>query len=365
VNVAAAAHAVDPYVRPRAGLGDLPRRMRAGGCTVAYLGASVTAQRDGYRPRLHDLLCDATGRDHRSVFAGTGAMGSITGVFLMDELVLARRPDLCFVEYTTSDAACTTPPEYLGPALEGILCKLRDAGCEACFLHLYRADHELATSPVAEAYERVADHYGVPSVDGAACLRDLIRDGTVTGGEVLRDVVHTTAVGSELTAEAVSRCVARIFAAPAGPRVQPLPLFPESFRRTRIVPATRALVREGTVCGAGRFRLQYPYLELDAAGELRFTPDGDLVGLLVIVGPKSGYIEVGSAGGIAEHLLWDEQCSYERLASVVFAPLVRAGTEVTIRLSERPVDYSRARQPVDPAGAMDKRLKVVGLMVRP
>jgi hypothetical protein len=365
VTAAAAAHAVDPHVRPRAGLGDLPDRMCAGRCTVAYLGASVTVQRDGYRPRLHDLLRDATGHDHRSVFAGTGAMGSITGVFLMDELVLAHRPDVCFVEYTTSDAASTTPLEYLGPALEGIVCKLRDARCEACFLHLYRRDHELATGQVVETYERVADHYGVPSINGAACVRDLIRDGVATESEVLRDVVHTTAIGSELTAEAVSRGVARVFDARSRPVVRPAPLFGESFERTRIVPATRELVRAGAGYSTGRFRLQYPYLELGAAGELRFTPDGDLAGLLVIVGPQSGYIEVETAGGIVEHLLWDEQCSYERLASVVFAPFVRAGTGVTIRLSGRPVDYSSARRPVDPAGAIDKQLKLVGLLVRP
>jgi hypothetical protein len=283
----------------------------------------------------------------------------------MDELVLAHRPDVCFVEYTTSDAASTTPLEYLGPALEGIVCKLRDAGCEACFLHLYRGDHDPATGPVVETYERVADHYGAPSIDGAACVRDLIRDGVVTDSEVLRDVVHTTAVGSELTAEAVARGLARVFAARSRPVDRPAPLFGESFERTRIAPATRELVHEGAGCSAGRFRLQYPYLEVGAPGELRFTPDGDLVGLLVIVGPQSGYIEVGTAGGIVEHLLWDEQCSYERLASVVFAPHVRAGTEVMIRLSGRPVDYSSARQPVNPAETIDKRLKLVGLMVRP
>ena len=31
-------------------------RLRARACTIAYLGASVTAQKDGYRPRLHELI---------------------------------------------------------------------------------------------------------------------------------------------------------------------------------------------------------------------------------------------------------------------------------------------------------------------
>lgn len=77
MNVVAPSRAIDPYVRPRAGLGDLPDRLFRQACTVADLGASVTTQKDGYRPRLHELLRQATRQDHRSVFAGTGAMGSV------------------------------------------------------------------------------------------------------------------------------------------------------------------------------------------------------------------------------------------------------------------------------------------------
>jgi hypothetical protein len=365
VSASGTLHAVDPLVRPRAGLGDLRSRLHAGECTLGYLGASVTAQRDGYRPRLHRRLCEATGHDHRSVFAGTGAMGSITGVFLMDDLVLAHDPDLCFVEYTTSDAAGTTPPEHLGPALEGIVCKLRDAGCLACFLHLYRSDHDLGgASPVLETYERVAEHHGVPSVDVGVVVRDLIHGGAVTADAVVRDVVHTTADGSELTADAIWRGLARVLAT-SRPSAEPEPRYAESFRRTRIVPATPDLLRDGTAFRARRFRLAYPYLELGSANDLRYTPDGDLVGLLVIVGPDAGFIEVETPGRTAEYLLWDEHCSYDRLASVVFAPFVHAGTPVTIRLSPRPVDYSRARRPIAGAASIEKRLKVVGLMVRP
>jgi hypothetical protein len=364
VSAFAAAHVVDAHVRPRAGLGDLSARLSGEDCTVAYLGASVTAQRDGYRPRLHELLRQTTGRAHRAVAAGAGAMGSITGVFLMDDLVLPHRPDLCFVEYTTSDVAGTTPLEHLGAALEGIVGKLRDAGCEAVFLHLYRSDLDLVdASPVVELYERVAEHLGVPSIDVGAGVRDLLRAGEIDESAVLRDVVHTTAAGSELTARLVSRGLERALAVERAHPVPP-PLFAGSFRQTRIVAVSAGLVRDGARCRERRFRLVYPYLEIDAGNELRLILEADLVGLLVIVGPDSGYIELEGPDGCAEYLLWDEQCSYDRLGSVVFSPLVRAGAQVAIGVSERTVDHSGARRPVDPAASAVKRLKLIGLMMR-
>lgn len=350
MTTAAAPREIQRYVRGRDGLGDLPARLRREDCTIAYLGASVTVQKDGYRPRLHEQIRQATGRQHRPVAAGTGAMGSITGVFLMDRLVLPHSPDLCFVEYTTSDSAGTTPLEHLGPALEGIVCKLRDAGSEVCFLHLYRGDCDLGgAGPVVDVYEQVADHYGVPSINVAA----YVRDGGIPPDAVLRDAVHTTAAGSDLAADAVARGLGVLRSRTR--TATPPPLFAESFRRTHIVAATAALVPDGA-CEIGTFRFAYPYVEVGASTELRLEPDGELVGLIVILGPASGFIEVEAGGVHSEYLLWDEDCSYDRLGSVVFDPFAPAGGPVTIRVADRPV-----------AGAapVSKRLKLVGLMVRP
>ncbi|HEY4348941.1 MAG TPA: SGNH/GDSL hydrolase family protein, partial [Gaiellaceae bacterium] len=183
------------------GSGALASRLRSRDCTIAYMGASVTAQKDGYRPRLHELLRAETGRDHTAVACAIGATGSITGVFLMDELVLPRSPDIAFVEYTTSDAAGTTPPVHLETVLDGMFGKLVDAGCLPCVLHLYRRDHGLdATHPLVQIYARAARRYGVPSINVATYFAAAIRAGELDVDAILRDVVHTTALGSDLAA---------------------------------------------------------------------------------------------------------------------------------------------------------------------
>jgi hypothetical protein len=348
------------YVKRRCCLGDLPDRLRGQDCTIAYMGASVTAQRDGFRPRLHELMCRDTRRNHRAVAAALGAAGAITGVFLMDDLVIAHQPDLAFIEYATSDVAGTTPLRELAPALEGIIGKLRDTGCEPCFLYLHRSDVDLGASETVAVYEDVADYHEVASINVADWMRAEIERGHLNDPTILRDVVHTTSVGSALTAETIWRAFAEIPATTRAAAVQPRN---DTFRRARIEPPDAAFAG-GRPFAEGRFRLVRPYLEIDRHGELRFAPEGELVGLLVVLGPHSGYIEVTSGGEPVEYLLWDDECSYERLGSVVLERFAAAGAEVRIRVVDRTVDHSAAKRPIDPVEAARPRLKLAGLMVR-
>ncbi len=358
----AGAHGVDAHVRPRGGLGDVIHRLSREDMTIAYLGASVTAQTKGYRPQLHELLSSTTGRAHRAVLAGTGAMGSISGVFLMDELVLPHRPDLCFVEYTTSDSTGTTPLSDLGAVLEGIVRKLRRIGCEACFLHLLRSDQELVDGhPAVETYERVADHYAVPSVHVAAWLRE----SGHPPDELLRDPVHTTGFGSRLVAEAVLRALTLIGDASPAARRDPPPLFAESFETTRVVAARREHVLAPETCAEATFRFFYPYVEVGTDNELRVTPEGELDGLVLVVGRETGYVEVEADGVSREYLTWDDACFYDRMQTLILDPFLPAGVSVRVRPTERAVDYSNCRRPLANADRIVKRLKVIGFMERP
>jgi hypothetical protein len=352
--------ATDAYVRTRGGLADIPTRLRSEDCTIAYMGASVTAQKDGYRPRLHEQLKAETGRDHRAVNAALGATGAITGVFLMDELALTHRPDLALVEYATSDVVGTTPLAQLVPVLEGIVGKLRRAGCEACFVYLRREEFDLRTSGVIAAYEEVAERHGVPSIDVAAWLDAKISGGEVERGAVLRDVVHTTELGSALTAEAIRDALMSIRPVPGRASARPKD---EGYLAARLEEASPTFAAGGPFA-EGTFRLVRRYVEIDASGDLRCTPRGELVGLFVVLGPHSGYVEVSWGGRSFEHLLWDEDCAYERLGSVILDPFVPSGAEVRIRVSGRPVDRSAAKRPVDVREAARPRLKLAGLMIR-
>ena len=64
---------------------------------VAYLGNSVTAQKDGFRTLLHPLIEAECENRLRAVNAGFGGVGSLASVCFMDRLVVRHAPRLCFI----------------------------------------------------------------------------------------------------------------------------------------------------------------------------------------------------------------------------------------------------------------------------
>src|SRR2546421_13112123 len=91
-----------PWIQPRDGLGELSSGLRDAPRTIAYLGASVTLQRDAYRPRLHARLQRRTGHEHRSITAAGGYAGAISAVFLMDNFFARHCPDRSVIRPTPS-----------------------------------------------------------------------------------------------------------------------------------------------------------------------------------------------------------------------------------------------------------------------
>ena len=183
---------------PRRGLGTIRDAIRLRPFNIGYLGASVTAQRSGYVAPLHAELVRRTGQAHQAIVAAIGGLGSISGAFLMDDLLRDRTPDLCFVEFTTTDVEGYTPLHQVGPAVEGILRKLIRQGVQPVLLHLFRIDTEYGPgNPVISAYERVAEHYGVPSINLA---EQWMRDQAWSQGAYLRDSVHLSEAGAVVCA---------------------------------------------------------------------------------------------------------------------------------------------------------------------
>lgn len=352
-------------VRARNGFGDLPHRLREEPCRIAYLGASVTAQRDGYRMRLHELLCSWTAQAHLSIHAGTGGVGSLSGVFLMDTLVLAHEPQLCFVEYATNDLDGRTSPALTGRAVEGIVGKLRERGCQPCFLYLYRRDTCFGrANEVIAAHEAVADYHRVPSIDVAAPIEEGATRGELRVDELLRDVVHTTPAGSRLVAESILDAVQQISAASAITSPPHGELHLDGFRGARVYPARRGWLKHQARAERKRFRLTFEYLRIGSDNHFTCTFDGELVGMVVIVGPTSGIIRVSAGQDVREITLWDPHCHYERLSTVIFPRRYSPGCEVRIEPTEAGIDYSSSLRPVDHRATISKDLKVVGFMVR-
>jgi hypothetical protein len=313
----AAAGDVEAAVRVRGGLPGLRARAakaaRGGalGARVVYVGGSVTAQRDGWRPAFHAWLERALPAPlgHDGVNAALGNCGSKVLAFMLHDWVVVpneRPPDLVILETAINDGdALLESGDATGirRALEGIVRGVKAAApsCELLLVisHL-RTDlpqarrsgtlawvngdapdapavyhervpsiHEQvscmqqqALSSVAQAWMlthqrrvracQVAEHYGIPSVNISTALRALPPHAL---DAIFRDDCHTTPAGGAAVASIVAACVAKCLAETpadaAPPRALPPPpaLDPLHWAGGRAHAVTRADLQLATDAG--------------------------------------------------------------------------------------------------------------------
>jgi hypothetical protein len=351
---------LDARVSPRAGLGPFLRGPGEPG-TIAYFGASVTVQRDGYRPRLHEMLRRRHG-ELRSLYAGFGGVGIVSAAFLADELVVSHAPDLCLIEYTSARPDPGRGAKDAGAAMEGIVLKLLEAGIRPCILHLYRRDWDSRWAKTRDAFERVAERHGLPSIDLATGFLARARAGELDEARLFRDVVHTTPAGSELVAELTDRALGEITTSSGGSRSTPRGEPTEAgFRDAHVVPALQDDALGPSAMG--RFRLHWPYLEIGPSSAIRKRIECRIEGFVIIVGPHSGELEVSDGTASQRVMTWDDTCFYERLSTAILPRGCSAGADVKIQLTDTVPDYASCRRPLEPPA--QRSLRLVGYMVRP
>jgi hypothetical protein len=323
--------------------------------SIGYFGASVTAQREGYRPRLDERLRVRFGQDHRSIFAGVGGIDVVSAVFLTDDLVTRHRPDLCLVEFTSTAVLGGSTLAEAEAAMDGILAKLTSAGTRPCLLHLPRREWRADHSEVLAALDRVADRCRTRSID----LTGPLLDRASAGVPVFRDEVHLAPAGADLAAQLIDEAIAPMLAdeSPAGELPDPLEC---GYRGAGLLPVA-AEDAQGPA-SLRPYKMQRACLELPSGSEIRREFADRLAGLVLLVGPKSGEVEVSDRSGVQRVMTWDEWCHYERYTACRFGHPCEPG-EVAIALTDSVPDYSLGRQPYEPPEA--RVMKVMGYMVLP
>jgi len=346
------------YVHVRGGFGHAGRMLRRRPCRIAYLGNSVTAQRKGYRQLLHDLLVAKSGYSHHLINAGFSATGSIGSLYTLADFVLRHSPDICFIECTTGDKGIKTPPEKIGPVLEGIVRQLIKQRCAPCNLHLYRHDQPFDdTDPIIEAYEILLQHYRVPSINvGRLYEQHLTRQQR----DALNfDGVHLSPDGAQWVADVLAKAVMQISSHATAEVALPPPKYADCYEFAALEPARLNMLAEASSGRRARFRGIYPYVELAPDNAIEFQTDaGPIDGVMLIVGPASGFISVEAEGVRSEYLTWDPWCVYDRLQAFIFERPVSTNAAVRIATLDRPVPDPSANPNVP------KLLRIASFLVR-
>lgn len=157
-------------VRARDGIGNALAKLRSGApVKVAYFGGSIT-EMDGWRRLSREWLqsrypdCAIDG-----VAAAIGGTGSGLGVYRYGQDVLDKNPDLVFVEFATNDSGAR--PEDIWRNFDGIVLQTWKRNPKTDIVFVYTITASMMPdygngfcNRAASAMERLADHYGIPSI---------------------------------------------------------------------------------------------------------------------------------------------------------------------------------------------------------
>ncbi len=214
--------------------------------------------------------------------AAIGGTGSRLGVFRYGQDVLQYKPDLVFVEFATNDY--NEPVEVVLENFDGIVRQTwrQDPRTDIVFVYtitqFMTADYLQGHSPrSAAAMERVAEHYGIPSVDFGPRVIEGVRSGrtVMSIGEVStavpketpdrdrlvsrelaaqgkllfsKDGVHPTLSGHELYLKSIQDWWVSSSALPGVDHRHRLgaPCFSDRKERARLVPIEKSMLVGGS-----------------------------------------------------------------------------------------------------------------------
>jgi sialidase-1 len=292
-------------VASRDGLPNVLGRLRAGEpATIAYLGASITngAGASNSDATSWRALTTAGLRARyprakvTEVSRNTSGLGSTLGAFRLQRDVLAAAPDLVFVEFAVNDL--DTPEPRIVRAMEGIVRQIRarHRATDICFVYtLHQAmldDYKTGRLPASvAAHERVAAHYGIPSVNvGLAAARSLLGNELAWPAFSI-DVCHPTDAGYRMFAGTL-RDFLEAESARARPRVEhpfPARLRADCWDNVAMLDAT-ARLPQGWEVDRTHTSPALPHLasSQQPGAEYAIKFHGDTIGLYLLAGPDTG-----------------------------------------------------------------------------
>jgi hypothetical protein len=356
------------YFLSRGALPQLHQKLSEQSCKIAFLGNSVTAQKEGYRKFIIDLFDQTYNQKHQYINAGIGGVGSLASAFLTDDFVLRYQPDICFVECTVADIGEATPQQYIAASVEGIVQKIMAKNCHVCFLHLYNSHtDELRKENIISLYEAIANYYKLPSINISKAFSALVNSGKQKETDFVYDGIHTTEFGAKMTADVIFSAFEKISKEDFREDVFTMPfksLTEHPFRHTQIIIPAAAMLLPSKNYKEKRFRGIIKYIEIDEQNEVRFEAlDGIVLGVLIIADVECGVVLIESDSTAAYVQTYDQWCDKERIQAIIFDKPVSKGDACKISLSHLDKAARGANGTVNSMKKKGISLKIVGLMV--
>lgn len=176
--------------------------------TVAYFGGSVTAghgssdkEKTSWRAMTTDWFEENfPDAQITEINAAIGESGTFLGTYIVEDYIIAKNPDLVFIEYAINDTYGGFDETQAAYQCETIVREIRSALPDTDIVMLISIDTARAQYewfyPTAKGHARIAEAYGIPLIFMGKALSDYIAE---TDGETWEkyflDIVHPIDAG--------------------------------------------------------------------------------------------------------------------------------------------------------------------------
>lgn len=324
---------------------------------ILYVGASVTAQKNGYRPALNAIF-EAQGFEVVERVIATGATGSLFGLCNL-QTVKDSSYDLSIFEYSTGDLNIgLTPIELMPQVVENSLQILSNISAKVITVNNYRSDFESGKGDfIRNVYKDISKRKGIPCLNLFEYFENLKKQTNESWKEYYRDNVHTNQKGARIISEKIYKCFCDYSFSENGV-VSDNKL---NFFNPRMHFFSEFLKVNGVYTYPAS-RQEFPYITLETGKVLSFDLKGDLLGVIPIVGPKSGFIRIQANGKkLIEYSLFDQHCYYTRVQPRFIDYKTEKFVHFEIMLLEKEVDLSIAKESHE-QHAHERDISISGIM---
>lgn len=335
--------------------------------TVAFVGGSITGM--PWRKKvMENLKRRFPETEFNFILAGVGSTGTMYGSFRLERDVIEKgKVDLLFEEAAVNDQSIGRTADQTVRGMEGIVRRARRANPDMDIVMMHFActekleEYGNGKAPVViQSFDKVAEHYGVPTLDITEEIYERIKRGEFTWADDIKGV-HPSEFGQQLYADSIERLLDEAWSDPPRPVVaHPMPekLDPASYSEGKLF-APRiakklngfavetdydASVEGGKIREGWNERAQLIGHHPGDSFELPFK--GSAVAIQVIAGPNAGIIEHRIDGSDwVEQDLFVEKNSYKLHLNRIY--LLRDGLDpdsehtLSVRISEKRHELSK------------------------
>ncbi|MFZ2657522.1 MAG: GDSL-type esterase/lipase family protein [Victivallales bacterium] len=150
---------------------------------------------------------------------GMSATGSALGMFRLERDVIAAQPDLVLIEYAVNDGG---PEDDIIWTVESCVRRLKSLPHPPAIVMLEAANRQRPVDTVPPQ-RKVADHYGLVSIDLNAAVQAKIQKDNLKWEDLLSDNVHMNKNGNAFYSEQISSVLEKFLGGKSDGAAKPLP----------------------------------------------------------------------------------------------------------------------------------------------